>query len=100
MLKPAAVRGKVDFGVITIRPDEYKAMLRHLPGYKSINASRYYEFAEMATANGGKCGVAVARCLEQGNGDSFAVATDMIGDLDPCWLVVVGIAGGCPDDEY
>ncbi len=100
MLSKADVRGKIDFGVITIRPDEYTAMLSHLPGHDYVNLTRIYEFAEIDTANGGKCGVAVARCLEQGNGNSFTVAADMIDDLEPCWLVVVGIAGGYPDDDY
>lgn len=100
MISPADVRGKIDFGIITIRPDEYTAMLNHLPGYDYIHLRRIYEFAQMETAAGGKCGVAVARCLEQGNGDSFTVAVDMIEDLDPCWLVLVGIAGGYPDDDY
>lgn len=100
MLSLPEVRGKVDFGVITIRPDEYTAMLSHLPGHDYVSAQRIYEFAQINVAAGGKCGVAVARCLEQGNNDSFAVAVDMIEDLDPCWLVVVGIAGGYPDDDH
>lgn len=100
MLSLSDVRGKVDFGVITIRQDEYNAVLRHLPGRRLVNGRRFYEYGEVAANGSGQHGVAVTRCVEQGNNDSFAVATDMIEDLDPAWLLVVGIAGGLPDDDF
>ena len=100
MLSLSDVHGKVDFGVITIRQDEYNAVLRHIPSHRLVNGRRYYEYGEVAANGSGQHGIAVTRCVEQGNNDSFAVATDMIEDLDPAWLLVVGIAGGLPDDDF
>jgi nucleoside phosphorylase len=100
MLSLADVQGKVDFGVITIRQDEYTMMLGHLSGHKVVNGRRFYEFAEVPTTAQGTVGVAVTRCLEQGNNDSFIAACDLIDELEPAWILVVGIAGGYPDDDF
>ncbi len=35
-LKLKTVQGKVDFAVITIRPDEYEAVLDRLPGRQTV----------------------------------------------------------------
>ena len=55
-----------------------------------------YEFALAPTIDGDQKGVAVVRCLEPGQGLAQDAARDMIDDLDPEWLLVVGIAGGVP----
>ena len=44
--------------------------------------------------------VAITRCPAQGNGVSQDVARDIIDELDPSWLLTVGIAGGVPAAEF
>jgi nucleoside phosphorylase len=44
--------------------------------------------------------VAIIRTLEQGHLEAQAAATDVIVDLDPRWLIVVGIAGAVPAFEF
>jgi nucleoside phosphorylase len=41
----------------------------------------------------------VLRCLEQGNTDAQAAARDLLDDLAPRFVLVVGIAGGVPSYE-
>lgn len=44
--------------------------------------------------------IAVLRCIEQGNGEAQSAAHDLLEDLAPHWLLVVGIAGGVPSNEF
>lgn len=58
-----------------------------------------HQVCRLPTLNGGRYSVALTRCLEQGTGEAQNVARDLIEDLDPQWLLVVGIAGGVPASE-
>jgi nucleoside phosphorylase len=44
--------------------------------------------------------IAIIRSVEQGEGHGQDVARDIIEDLDPQWLLLVGIAGGVPAAEF
>jgi nucleoside phosphorylase len=44
--------------------------------------------------------VAVLRCTEQGNAEALDAARDLLEDVAPRWLLVVGIAGGVPSDDF
>jgi len=94
------LRGRVEFGIITVRQDEFEAVLRHLNGHRTVVDGReLYAFSQLKSG-GEKVGVSVVRCLEQGPERAQAVAASMIADLDPKWLFLVGIAGGLPSDEF
>src|SRR2546421_8843727 len=92
---------KVDIGIITVRDDELNAVLQgfrtkrqHIPGGRSY-------FMGRVTAKGGQhYTIAITRCAEQGNDASRSLAQDIIRELDPQLLLVVGIAGGIPCDEF
>jgi hypothetical protein len=78
------IRGKVDVGIITIREDEFAAVLERLKNRSTVQGGRqYYEFARVETRIGGELGVAVVRCLEQGQGEAQSVAWEVIDDLNP-----------------
>ncbi|MGH9763436.1 MAG: hypothetical protein ACREDR_14695 [Blastocatellia bacterium] len=94
------LKGKIDFGIITIREDEFAAVLQRFPKHASVTGRRIYAVSWVATNNGDEYSIAMVRCPEPGNGQGQSVASDMIEDLDPQWLVVIGIAGGVPADEY
>jgi nucleoside phosphorylase len=95
------VRGCVEFGIITIRADEYTAVLERLPARLTIHGGKHlYEFCRVPTARGGESGTAVVRCLEPGQGFAQSVTRDLIDDLNPKWLLLVGIAGGIPSDDF
>ena len=48
---------------------------------------------------GARYRLAVLRQIEQGNGEAQEAARDLIDDLQPSMLLVVGIAGGLPLDD-
>jgi nucleoside phosphorylase len=94
------LRGKVDFAIITIRSDEFEAVLERFPGEYHILGRRYYSVGHIDAADERSYFVAVTRCTFQGTGEAQDVARDIIADLDPRWILVVGIAGGVPSNEF
>ncbi|WP_224372649.1 protein kinase domain-containing protein [Hyalangium versicolor] len=94
------VKGKVDFGIITIREDEFEAVLQRFPEAGRVSGQRQYNLRRVELTGGASYLVAVLRCIEQGNGEAQSAAHDLLEDLNPQWLLVVGIAGGVPSDEF
>lgn len=96
-----AVRGRVDFAIITILEEEFKAVLERFSLRQPVEKGKQlYEYCRFMTHAGVECGVAVVRSLEQGQTAAQSVARDVIEDLDPGWLILAGIAGGVPDDGF
>ncbi|NUP12327.1 MAG: hypothetical protein HOW73_40290 [Polyangiaceae bacterium] len=100
MKLPADLKGKIDFAIITIKEEEFEAVLARLPVEESVHGRRVYNLASVGTAAGDTYVVAIVRCIEQGTGEAQAVARDIIEELEPQWLLVVGIAGGVPATEF
>jgi nucleoside phosphorylase len=95
------IKGKVDFAIITIREDEFRAVLDRLPDKQVLKkGGRYYAISQVAAANGASYLTAAVRTTEQGTGEAQTVAFNIIRDLDPHWILVVGIAGGVPSPEF
>jgi nucleoside phosphorylase len=93
--------GKIDFAIITIRPDEHNAVLQRFPKeYIHKGKHRSYSVSRIPLKDEGSYLVAVVRSLDQGEGHAQDVARDIIEDLDPQWLLLVGIAGGVPAAEF
>ncbi|TMC21177.1 MAG: TIR domain-containing protein [Chloroflexi bacterium] len=96
---------QADIAIITIRDDEFGAVFDRLTQYplkrlRGLSSKRTYAIFSVQTSTDNICTVALARCPEQGNGVSQQVAFDMMRDLDPQLLLVVGIAGGVPHNEF
>ncbi len=92
---------QVDFAIITIREDEFQAVLQRFPQKPQKGSSgRTYGISQIKTQDGQNGTVAIVRCVEQGADTAQQVANDVITDLDPQMLLVVGIAGGVPNDEF
>ncbi|MEL6652123.1 MAG: hypothetical protein AAFQ87_15085 [Bacteroidota bacterium] len=98
----ASLKGKVHFGIVTIRPDEQLAMMEQLPKSSILDGQdeRRYRISKIEQEEGPEIVVAVTRCADQGNIEAQKAASDMISDLDPQWILVVGIAGGVPEAEF
>jgi nucleoside phosphorylase len=94
------VKGKVDFGIITIREDEFEAVLERLPKYARVTGRRQYNLRRVELPGGEAYLVAVIRCVEQGLGEAQSAAHDLLEEMDPQWLLVVGIAGAVPSDDF
>ncbi len=93
---------KVDFAIITILPEEFEAIYdRFSPDVYDDPVSQYtYGISRVQTKAGKTCIVAIARTSRQGNDASQQLATQIIQDLDPRMLLVVGIGGGVPDNDF
>jgi nucleoside phosphorylase len=92
---------EVDIGILTIRDDEFRAVLDAFPDDHSIHRSRHreYTFRSADAGRGRFYRLALLRQIEQGNGEAQEAARDLIDDLQPSLLLVVGIAGGLPSDD-
>ena len=96
-------RGNVDFAIITVREDELQAVLDRVdrfPNDTVESQNRFYRISQVPVRDGPTALVAVARAFEQGTGEAQTVAHHIIDDLEPHWILLVGIAGGIPDFEY
>jgi nucleoside phosphorylase len=95
------VKGKVHVVIVTIRLDEYEAMEAQLGVTRPVRGgNNSYQLAEVELPSGNKLSVAVTRCTHQGNLSAQSVTNNVIQDLDPSWIFLVGIAGGVPDNEF
>ncbi|WP_437981392.1 ABC-three component system protein [Sorangium sp. So ce117] len=98
------LKGNVDFAIITIKDEELAAVLEQFPAVcETVKANRDYAIIRVPTrpeAESSAAVVAVTKCPSQGNGISQDLARDIISDLDPQWLLLVGIAGGAPTNEF
>jgi nucleoside phosphorylase len=98
---PESARSKVDIGILTIRDDEFRAVLAVFPSKAGTHkgTSREYTLRHADAGNGERYTVAVLRLVEQGHGEAQDAARDLIDDLAPRLVLVVGIAGGLPSDD-
>ncbi|HJR09003.1 MAG TPA: hypothetical protein VJ842_17220 [Pyrinomonadaceae bacterium] len=94
------IKGKVDFGIITIREDEFEAVLQRLRPFQLVTGGQRYAVSRVKTVSEDEYVVACVRCVEQGTAQAQDVARTMIDDLNPQWILVVGIAGSMPDSDY
>jgi nucleoside phosphorylase len=95
---------EIDIGIITIKYEEYSAITSRLEQFGNcsrLNKDKHqYIHQSLTDKNGFQHNVAVARCLEPGTGNAQSLAADMIEELNPTWLFLVGIAGGIPAPEF
>jgi internalin A len=91
----------IDFGIITIKEEEFVAVERSFAPVRYVNMSkRNYLHSQVVGRDGRRRDVLIARCLEQGQSDAQQCTNDLIQDANPKWILVVGIAGAFPVDEY
>ncbi len=96
----ASYRGKVDAVVVSIKQEEFEAVVplfkvdrTTVGGRREWNMCRVW--SEKAQRN---FRVAIVRTNDQGNTESYAITRDAIQDLEPTCVLVVGIAGAVPGD--
>jgi nucleoside phosphorylase/GTPase SAR1 family protein len=95
------IRGKIDFAILTIRQDEFKAVLdRFEPRYPVVGGKDLYEYSKILNDFGEEVSVVICRTFEQGHVAAQALANNIITELAPSWLVLAGIAGGFPSKDF
>jgi nucleoside phosphorylase len=94
---------RVDVGILTIRDDEFRAVLNAFPQKATpplITLRRHYNLRMADAGQGGQYQVAILRQVEQGTGEALSAARDLLEELSPRLLLVVGIAGGVPHSDF
>jgi len=100
-LPAGSLKAATQIGIIAIRPDEFRSVLDHFPTRRRAKGkNQYYEHARIRPRDGDEIGVAITKSPEQGQIAAQATANNMIRELAPRWILLVGIAGGIPDTEY
>lgn len=94
------LKGRVDLAILTIREDEFDAVLQRFPTYGRAVGMRHYNVCRLELGNGEHYLVAIIRCTEPANDEAQDAARDILEELNPPWLFVVGIAGGVPSGEF
>jgi nucleoside phosphorylase len=96
-----SVLPNIDYGIITIKEEEFSALQSRFGAMKLIQGrNRRYFTGVVQTRTGEWRTVALVRCVGQGQGEAQSVASDLIADLEPGWILVVGIAGAVPAEEF
>jgi nucleoside phosphorylase len=95
---PADYKGKVDFAILTVVDDEFEAVLDRFPPFGQTTGRRVYNLHRLDLPGGDAYVVAILRCIEMGNGEALSAARDVLEDLEPRWLLSVGIAAGLPSN--
>lgn len=96
----SSLRGKVDYGIVTIREDEARAILTRIDFSQKSHGLRTYNIAKVLMSSGQSATVAHLRCPGgQGPSEARETANALIRDLEPQWVIVVGIAGSIPNEE-
>lgn len=92
---------RVQAAIITIRPDEFSAVLAHFPNSRSVNGdAAIYNVAQVETHSAGPISVGLVRAPGQGNLESMAITRSVVQDLGPSWVFVVGIGGALPHEDF
>ena len=100
-LTAASVLRQVDFAIIAIRDDEFEAVLKYFQPNKEIRGKRRtYDVAVVNSSSGKNYQVARLRTHEQGHAAAQSAAADVLADLNPAWLLLVGIGGAVPETEF
>jgi nucleoside phosphorylase len=92
---------QVDIGILTTREDELRAVLQMFSTKAGVvpGAHREYTLRHAEAGDGERYTITVLRQSEQGLGEAQTVARDLIEDLAPRLVLVVGIASGLPSDD-
>jgi WD40 repeat protein/nucleoside phosphorylase len=100
MRRLSEFRGKVDFGIITMREDEFEAVLKRFPPRWLCLGEQQYNIAELQCRSGALLYAAIVRTAEPGHGDAQFAATHLLTELNPSCLVLIGIGGAKPESEF
>lgn len=91
---------RIDVGIITMKEEEYEALLDKFSPTNTVEGgNRDYDVAAISTDRG-ECRVAITRCIQQGNAHAQSTATELLNDLKPSFVIIVGIAGAVPTSDF
>ena len=97
-------KDKIDIGIITIRYDEFDAAFSNRFKIEATaigsSGTRRYAISRVQAVNRTEYVVSLTRSPDQGHGPAQSTAEDMIEDINPRWILVIGIGGCIPATEF
>ena len=93
-------RKLVEVSVITIKSEEFSAVLRRFPPTIEAKGRTQYNIAKFTDSNNATHHVAVVKSFEKGDLPAQSIANALIEDLGPSLILIVGIAGAKPEKEF
>ena len=72
----AELKNKVDFGIITIREDEFEAVLQRLPLDELVAGRQRYAMSGLKIVSDDEYVIASVKCLEPGTGQAQDALVD------------------------
>jgi nucleoside phosphorylase/energy-coupling factor transporter ATP-binding protein EcfA2 len=97
-MKEAAQR--VDVGILTFREDELAAVLERFPQERFIDGQRRYSLSQVSLPGGESYRVAVTQIVPTtGSGDAADAVRNLVEDLKPSLVLLIGVAATLPSDE-
>jgi nucleoside phosphorylase len=96
----AQAQAYVDVGIITMKSEEFIAVLKRFPPEFEAHGKLQYNISRFVSAAGHPRCVAIVRTNEQGDISAQSTANSLIEDLRPTLIVLVGIAGAKPELEF
>src|SRR5713226_9418343 len=90
----------IHFGIVTILPEEFGPLLDHFPTSRTVTGAREYNLSAVPNRSGFTFNVAIVAAGERGTGEAQSITHDLLGDLEPRWVLLVGIAGARPDRGF
>ena len=89
-----------DIGIITMKPEEFRAVLkRFVPDHTADGQTLRYNFCKFPDNAGKELTAAIVRS-RQGDVSALYTAMELIREVRPRLVVLVGIAGGRPAGEF
>jgi nucleoside phosphorylase len=95
-----SLQGKIAFGIITIREDEAEAVLDRFEVPDNTCGRADYDIGALTTLEGAVHQFALVRCLHTGQAQAQRAAHDLIEDLAPSLILLVGIGGAVPSKDF
>lgn len=89
-----------DIGIITMKAEEFKSVIKRFPSYITHDGENVrYNYCSFVDNSGLKLTAAIVRS-PQGDLSSLRIASELIREVRPKLILLVGIAGGRPATEF
>jgi nucleoside phosphorylase/energy-coupling factor transporter ATP-binding protein EcfA2 len=91
---------KVDVGILTMRDDEFQAVIGRFPVSEVVKGRRIYNLSALTTLDGDYYDVAVLPVADRTSREAEGAARDILSDLRPDWILLVGVGAAVPSATF
>jgi nucleoside phosphorylase len=99
-LQAAELKGQIDLAIITATEETHRAALKHFVTQTFIQGRRNYTFFTVPRSNGLAYNGVLLNLPDVGNQAALSATRDLIDDLDPPWIVSLGVGKALPSHRF